>query len=226
MPLDPTLLPEIQHALGQAVTPSLTSQSEVSDVYEAYIFGIILRAARTEGANVVLSSRDGNTPGHFHFRTSPGYLRSQRHDYGHAELHFQHSPTLEVHMGVRVAGASNVLHECDLSVLDANEAQLCRNGPQTRAPRSARVRIAVEAKYYTTFMPLQLGRGFLGLVRDLSSDSSFFVFNREAGSIERLLAHKKQHWDHDILPTNSVAVNRLTAAFQIALKNYKARTRR
>ena len=225
MPLDPTLLPAIRDALGQAVTPSLTSQSDVSDVYEAYIFTILLRAASTEGANVVLSSRDGNTPGHFHFRTSPGYLKSRRHDYGHAELHFSHSPALEVHMAVRVAGGSNVLHECDLSVLDANEAQLCRRGPQTVAPRSARVRIAVEAKYYTTFLPLQMGRAFLGLVRDLSSDSSFFVFNREARSVERLLAHKKQYWDHNILPTNNVAVNRLTGAFQIAFKNYKARTR-
>ena len=129
-------------------------------------------------------------------------------------------------MGIRVAGASHVLHECDLAALDANEAHLCRNGPRNVAPRSARVRLAVEAKYYTTSLPLQLGRAFLGLVRDLSSDSSFFVFNREAVSIERLLAHKKQNWDHNIVPANGIDVNRLTGALQTTFKNYKARTRR
>lgn len=225
MPLRSTLLTEIQQALGQAVSPSLTTQSNVSDVYEGYIFTILLRAARTEGAQVLLSSRQGHTPGQFYFRTSPGYLKSERHNYGHARLCCARSPPLEVHMGVRVAGGSNVLHECDLSIIDSNEAELCRTNPQTLAPRSSRVRIAVEAKFYTTPLPLHVGRGFLGLVRDLSSDNSFLVFNREAESIERLLAHKKREWENNILPTNNVPVGRLTSAFQIAFKNYKARTR-
>ena len=140
-------------------------------------------------------------------------------------INFQRSPPLEVHIGVRVAGHSHVLHECDVSVIDQAEAQLCRSAPDRPAPRSARVRIAVEAKFYTTALALQLGRGFLGLVRDLSSDNSFFVFNREAESIERLLTYKKQHWEHNIVPANVVPVTRLTNTFQVAFKNYKARTR-
>ena len=222
MPLRSTLLAEIQHALGQAVSPSLTAQSDVSDVYEGYIFTILLRAARIEGADVFLSSRQGHTPGQFYFRTSPGYLKSERHNYGHAQLCFPRSPPLEVHVSVRVAGGSNVLHECDLSVIDTNEAETCRTNSQTLAPRSSRVRIAVEAKFYTTPLPLHLGRAFLGLVRDLSADNSFLVFNREAESIERLLAHKRQGWEHNVLPTNNIPVDRLTSAFQIAFKNYKA----
>ena len=225
MPLRPSLIAEIRTALGNAVSPSLNAQSDVSDIYEGYIFSILLQAARIEGAQVDLLSIQGSTPTQFVFRTSPGYLNSQRHDYGYAEIKFQRSPPLEVHISVRVAGHSNVLHECDVSVIDQAEAQICRSAQQGLAPRSARVRIAVEAKYYTTALALQLGRGFLGLVRDLSSDNSFFVFNREADSIERLLAHKKQHWEHNIVPANVVPVKRLTNAFQIAFKNYKARTR-
>ena len=96
---------------------------------------------------------------------------------------------------------------------------------QTLAPRSARVRIAVEAKYYTTALGLQLGRSFLGLVRDLSADNVFFVFNHESESVERLLAHKKQQWEHNIIPGNDVPVDRFRNTFQVAFKNYKARTR-
>lgn len=219
-----TLLAEIRDALGQAMTPSLTTQSDVSDLYEGYIFGIVLQAARREGADVVLSSIEGTTPNPFVFRTSPGYLNSKRHNYGFAELHFPESPSLEVHSGVRVAGRSNVLHECDVLVLDSTEAQICRNSSQAPAPRPSRARIVIEAKYYTTALPLQLGRAFLGLVRDLPSKNSFFVFNREAKAIERLLAHKKQQWEHHIVPTNEVAVERLRNAFQAALKDYKAQT--
>ena len=226
MSLRPTLLAEIRETLGQAVSPSLTTESDISDLYEAYIFSIILQAARREGAEVVLSSIQGIAPSQFVFRTSPGYLNSSRHNYGFAELRFQESPPLEVHAGVRVAGRSNVLHECDVSVLDGTEAQLCRNSPQALAPRSSRIRIMVEAKYYMTPLALQLGRAFLGLVQDLSSKNSFFVFNREAESIERLLAHRNRQWDHHIVPANEVPVERLRSAFQVALKDYRARTRR
>lgn len=225
MPLRANLLAEIRQALGQAVSPSLTTQSDVSDIYEGYIFGILLQAARIEGAQVSLSCIQGGTPTQFVFRTSPGYLNSRRRNYGYAEIRFPRCPPLEVHISVRFAGHSNVLHECDVSVIDQVEAQLCRSAPQRLAPRSARVRIAVEAKFYTTDLALHLGRGFLGLVRDLSADNSFFVFNREAESIERLLAHKKQLWEHKIVPANVVLVTRLMNAFQAAFKNYKARTR-
>ena len=225
MPPRQGLLEEISQALGQAVSPSLTTQSDLSDIYEGYIFVLLLQAARIEGAQVVFSSIQGGAANRFVFRTSPGYLNSQRQNYGYAEIRFPRCPTLEVHLGVRVAGQSNVLHECDVSVLDQTEAELCRKVARTLAPRSARVRIAVEAKYYTTALGLQLGRSFLGLVRDLSADNVFFVFNHEAESVERLLAHKKQQWEHNIVPGNDVPVDRLRSTFQVAFKNYKARTR-
>lgn len=225
MPTRQGLLQEIRQALGQAVSPSLTTQSDLSDIYEGYIFVVLLQAARIEGAQVGFSSIQGGAANQFVFRTSPGYLNSQRQNYGYAEIRFPRCPTLEAHLGVRVAGQSNVLHECDVSVLDQTEAELCRRVVQTLAPRSARVRIAVEAKYYTTPLGLQLGRSFLGLVRDLSADNVFFVFNHEAESVERLLAHKKQQWEHKVVPENDVPVDRLRNTFQVAFKNYRARTR-
>src|SRR4051812_28193924 len=117
MPIRPTLLAEIQQALGSATVPSLTNASAVSDIYEAYLFSLVLQAARTEGADVTLACINGGVPSTFVFRTSPGYLNSQHRNYGYALIEFPGCPALEAHLGVRVSGHSTVLHECDVSVL-------------------------------------------------------------------------------------------------------------
>ena len=95
MPPRQGLLEEIRQALGQAVSPSLTTQSDLSDIYEGYIFVVLLQAARIEGAEVVFSSIQGGAANQFVFRTSPGYLNSQRQNYGYAEIRFPRCPTLE-----------------------------------------------------------------------------------------------------------------------------------
>jgi hypothetical protein len=223
MPLTSRLVAEIRSALGAAVTPSLTSTSLPSDVYEAYLFSQVILAARTEGALVRLEGISG-PPHPFVFRTSPGHLSSRRRNYGFAVLAFPGCPELEVHAGVRIAGKSNVLHECDISVIDRREAELCRRSTLRLAPRSSKVCVAIEAKYYVAELGLHLGREFLGLVRDISARRTFFVFNRDAKSIERLLAHRNELWEHRIVPGQTVAVTRLQNALQTAFKDYKART--
>jgi hypothetical protein len=225
MPINQQLLAEIQVALGQAVVPSLTVASATDDLYEAYLFCLALRAADDEGASIKLQCRNGGVPTPFIFRTSPGHLGSHRHNYGYAEISFRRCPVLEAHVSVRVSGHSHVLHECDISVLLQDEADICRRGPDLVAPRSSKLVIAIEAKYYTRDVPLHLGRGFLGLTRDLSTDKVFFVANREGRSVEKLLAHKKQLWEHNINPTEPKAVARFKNALQTAFKDYKARMR-
>jgi len=225
MALKKNLLAEIVAGLGPAVPPSLTTQSAVSDLYEGYLFCVVLEAARNEGARVTLKSANGTPPNPFIFRTSPGYLGSQQHNYGFAEIAFRDCPVLEAHVSVRVAGHSNVLHECDVSVIDKGEADVCRRIGMRLAPRSARVLIAIEAKFYTTDLPLHLGRAFLGLVRDFSVDKTFFVFNGTATSVSRLLAHKKQNWEHQIEPARVTDVARLRNGIQSAFKDFVARTR-
>ena len=168
MPIRPNLLTEIRNALGSAAIPDLTSASAVNDVYEAYLFSLVLRAARVENAAVTFHSISGVPPTPFVFRTSPGYLNSRRRNYGYAVIQFPGCPILEAHAGVRVSGHSAVLHECDVSVLWKTEADICRSRAELVAPRSHKVVIALEAKYYTTDLALHLGRAFLGLVRDLS----------------------------------------------------------
>lgn len=224
MPLRPTLLAEIQSALGPALIPSLTTASAANDLYEAYLFSIMIEAARTEGATRVdFRSRTQPNPTVFVCRTSPGYLHSTAQDYGYAEIAFQAKPVLEAHLGVRIAGASGVLHECDVCVLLQEEANVCRSSPTNVAPRSARVILSVEAKFYAGSLGLHLGREFLGFLSDTSIDKSFFVVNRESDSIEKLLSHKSKLWEHRISPQNATDVDRLRNAFQTGFKDFKAK---
>ena len=224
MPLRPALFADIQSAIGNALIPSLTSASAVSDLYEAYLFCIIIDAARAEGATRVdFRSRSQTNPTVFVFRTSPGYLHSTTQDYGYAEIEFQGKPVLEAHLGVRIAGSSGVLHECDVCVLLQEEANVCRNRETTLVPRSARVVLSVEAKFYAGALGLHLGREFLGFLSDTSVGKSFFVVNRESDSIEKLLSHKKKLWEHNISPPNTRDVERLRNAFQTGFKDFNAK---
>lgn len=224
MPLRPALLADIRLALGASLVPALTSASSANDLYEAYLFSIVIEAARAEGARRIdFRSIGSSNPATFVFRTSPGYLHSATQDYGYAEIEFAGKPVLEAHLGVRVAGASGVLHECDVCVLLQEEAAICRNGRRMVAPRSSRVVLSVEAKFYAGSLGLHLGREFLGFLSDTSIDKPFFVVNRRSGAIEKLLSHKKKLWEHDICPSNLRDVERLRNAFQTAFKDFNAK---
>jgi hypothetical protein len=223
MPLRPELLNEISTLLGQSLVPSLTSSSDASDLYEAYIFTLICQAAIEEGANVEFHSITDINPAIFVFRTSPGYIGSATKDYGYALITFQNKPLLEAHVGVRVTGTSQVLHECDICVLLHDEADLCRNSLENVAPRATKVIISVEAKFYINSLGLGLGRAFLGFTMDVSADKCFFVINRDSESIGKLLTSKKRLWEHNIQPQNDTDINRLKNAFQTAFKDFKAK---
>lgn len=225
MPIRAQLINEIEATLGSVIHPSLNTFSAANDIYEAYLFTIIIQAARAEGANISYKCINGGVSNPFIFRTSPGYINSKTKNYGYVVIEFSGHPALELHMGIRVAGQSNVLHECDVCVIHQDEADICRNSNNQISPRSSKIIIGVEAKFYTTGLSLHLGRAFLGLTRDFSANELFFVINRESHSNEKLLAFKKQKWEHKIIPSEQNCVNRLKHSFQTAFKNFKAKTR-
>lgn len=223
MALRPNLLNEIRSVLGAALATSFSSLSDASDLYEAYLFSLICQAAREEGAAVRFRSIGSAQPTTFIFRTSPGYIGSMTKDYGYAIFEFHNKPPLEAHVGVRVEGASHVLHECDVCVLLKDEADLCRTGSGNIAPRGAKIIISIEAKFYNGSLGLGLGRGFLGFTMDVSVDKAYFVLNRTSQSIERLLSHKKRLWDRNIQPQNIEDVMRLKYSFRTAFKDFMAK---
>jgi hypothetical protein len=125
------LLMQIQASLGSAISSSLSTASDTSDIFEAYVFSLAIEAARTEGASISYRDVLGGVPTTFVFRTSPGYIFSTTNPYTHAVILFTNKPPLEAHVGVRVVGKSGVLHECDVAVVEQVEAETCRRKAST-----------------------------------------------------------------------------------------------
>lgn len=214
------LLARIEATFGSAISPSLTSASDTSDLFEAYVFCLVLEAALAEGALVTYRDVNGAEPKSFVFRTSPGYIFSITQPYTHAVISFPNKSPLEAHIGVRVLGKSGVLHECDVAVIERDEAETCR---QRRVPpRSSKVLIAVECKFYSTPLQLHLARAFIGLTTDLSAEKPVFVTNSGSQSLEKLLSGRDREWEHNLSPNATMEVQRLKAKFQIAFQHYKA----
>lgn len=216
------MLTQIQAVLGPAISAAPVASSALPDVFEAYVLTLLLRAARDEGAQVAFRGRDGSVATSLLLRTSPGYIYSNAKNYTHALIEFAGRPALEGHTGIKVAGKSGVLHEFDVAVLDRAEAENCRMN--NVSPRSSRIIVGVECKFYSSALQLHLARGFVGLVADISTKNPFFVTNTSSSSVEKLLSHRvKNGWEKDITPTcmNS-EVDRLVNAFRNSFKNYKA----
>src|SRR5438034_974802 len=133
----PSLLASIQATLGPAMSPSLTAASAGSDLFEAYVFSLVLDAAENEEANIQFQNVNGSNSGIFTFRTSPGHIWWDSQPYTHAELQFPDCPLLEAHLGVYVTGKSGLIHEADVLVLLSEEAQLCRHNRVPPRSRTA-----------------------------------------------------------------------------------------
>ncbi len=94
----------IRSRLGRSIEPAFNEETKTSDLYEEYIFNIILSAARNEGASIVYRDGLGNVPQSFKFRRSPGEIYATDRPYTHTVLEFPGTPLLEVHIGVMVRG--------------------------------------------------------------------------------------------------------------------------
>lgn len=198
------LVAQIAAALPGAVSPNLTAVDPLWDLYEAYIFSCVLRAAAADGYTIVLLHgcdlplpTDPSGQMRFVFRRGPGVIYSPDFSYAVATLG---SVSVEAHVGVRVDGQSGVAHECDVSVLDRSEASLARSGGFH--PRARGVVLACECKYYTIELPLGLLREFLGLTTDLRSQSmrSRLVSNVTHPAVPLLMKHHHRDWTDEMTP--------------------------
>ena len=220
MPINLQLLQSIDQALRN-LPLSLNSASAASDLFEGYIFSLIIEAARHEGASVEFRNVNGQRINYFVFRTSPGYIYSTRHAYSHALITFPNLPLLEVHIGVRVHGKSTVLHECDVAVIEHDECETCRQNQVS--PKSSKVLLSVECKFYSTTLHLNLARSFIGLEADLSTKDAFFVSNNSSSSVEKFLTRRSKKWEHRVIPSSLNESTKLRYAFQTVFKEFKAK---
>jgi hypothetical protein len=221
MSLRPHLWSEIQDALSGIPSANLSSVSAGEDLYEAYVWSLILEAAANEGARITMRARDGNVPSAFWFRTSPSSIFSTAHNYCHAEIDFPSRPLLEAHIGIFVAGRSQVAHECDVAVLHKTEADVCR--ASAVHPRSGKVILTVECKYYiNSNIGVNLGRSFLGLLHDIYSGARYFVATSDSLSVGRLFSKHNKEYELGLSPLAPRLEVRLRGSFEKTFRSYRS----
>jgi hypothetical protein len=217
--MEPQLWAEIQSALG-GLSANLSSTAAGADLYEAYVWSLVLEAAQNEGATIRLQDRHGSLPTNFWFRTSPSSIFSSAHNYCHAEISFPNCPVLEAHVGIYIAGRSQVAHECDVAVVYQNEAQTCR--AQNVHPRSGKALLTVECKYYIdSSIGIGLGRAFLGLLHDIYNGDRFFVGTRRSNSVGKLFSKHKKQYELGLSPLDTRLEGRLRSAFERVFRDFQ-----
>ncbi|PWU21064.1 MAG: hypothetical protein C5B50_02650 [Verrucomicrobia bacterium] len=222
MPTSQELVDAIGQSLGAVVQSGFSTRTAACDSYEVFVFSLVIDAARRVGAQISYRSIGISAPfnGQFTFRTGPGNIYSRAYPYTYARIEFSGHGTLEVHVGIYAAGVSGVRHECDVAVLPFDEAENCRR--QRVHPRCSELWLAAECKFYSSELSIDLGRSFLGLVKEIHQDSRFFVTNSSSETLEKLLAHHKIRWQRKLVPGNADLVNRLRSLFEEVFQNYLA----
>ncbi|MDT0307352.1 hypothetical protein RM780_10295 [Streptomyces sp. DSM 44917] len=211
------LVSEIKSLLAAGAV-SYDSASKPSDVYEGFIFSLIVATASRHGATVTYEDVYGAKADSLVFRTGPGHLYSNGQPFTHAVIEFDGAPALEVHLGVYVTGSSGVLHECDVLVLPAEEAALSRT--QRIAPRGSQCVLIAECKYYAVAnLGIGLARNFEGLRADIRTQNELFVSNTRSSSIVRYLDARKRGFEPDVVP-NSAQAGYLQAEIRKTFKSY------
>src|SRR5262245_8576893 len=100
----------LSHPLGTGQYQLVRRAEEKA--YEAYVFGLCLRAVRELGVTPVLRGVSG-TPTPFIFRGAPGQIHSRSRNYGYAEFALN-GQEFEIHAGVEFRGTSGMTHEFDV----------------------------------------------------------------------------------------------------------------
>jgi hypothetical protein len=226
VPLDPNLVTSIEGSLARSISPLLLSPSRGADLYELYIWSLIIEAARAEGANITFRDVHGQSVvSNFVFRTSPGRIFSTLNPYTHAVIFFDQCPALEAHIGIYVSGKSKVIHECDVAVLYADAAETCRT--EEVHPKSTQLLLSAECKFYVqSTMGVGLARSYLGLVSEVKHThrECYFVAVSESPSVEKLFVHHQKKWETGVTPGDTrLRAQRLRASFEQTFRDFKLR---
>ena len=197
-----TILASLPDALPTSLSTTGRAPSKGDDIYEAYLFALVLKAARAQGYSISVQNPDGSPATSLHLRRGPGRLTSvgaTSRPFTHAVLRTGTRPDLELHTGIRIVGKSLVLHEADVLLIPAADADRCRAALVDPPSRTAH--LVIEAKYYTQPVTISTGREFLGLRKDLSAKNMSFVSTVAGASATALLAATSTvEYDTGVLP--------------------------
>ena len=194
-----TLLKELTGLLGATAKLWPTGKGpQLDDLYEAYLWAETLRVAKAEGWKLTLQNA-GASNDQFTFRKGPGLLTSSKR-YTHARLR-KDKRRGELHIGIRVCGVSNILHEFDVVAFDAAALATLASGQQ---PDHSTVRFHIEAKFHSGDLSLGIARGIVGLGVDCPAIEPFLV-SRGLGSesVRPLIKAYGGHYVHGMFPSDT-----------------------
>lgn len=210
----------IEQAIG-VLQSVYRGNADESDLYEASLLVVCLEAARSAGGTALLTQDGRNPAASLRFRRSPGNVWSG--DFTYVLVGFPGTQKkLEIHLGVFVAATtSKVAHECDVAVLDHQEAERSRRAMVH--PRSRGLVAAIEAKHYGASPGLGIGRGFLGLAQELGGKKCSLVFPSQSSTTLGALIAKKDSEAYPQLLPGTTAADRLRSKLDQAMRNWKDR---
>lgn len=192
------------------------------DAYEVYLLSLVIRAAQAEGATVHFEdNRNKSNPSKLVFRSSPASIYSKANSFTHAVITFSGAPVLEAHVGVYVQGLAGVIHECDVAVVDQQEATFCRT--HNVHPKKLKVAIAVECKLYKDNLGIKIGREFIGMTTDLGKANRFLFSNSSGPSLEKILVHHDRQRLMGVTPLDPDMESEAISKLRNGFRDYKAK---
>jgi len=189
--------------------------------YEAYVFGLCLRAVRELGVQPLLRGISA-VPNPFIFRGAPGTIHSQNRNYGYASFNLN-GYEFEIHAGVEFTGTSGMTHELDVCIMRAEAAQACRSQPND--PLASSVFAAWECKFYDETLDKHLARAFVGLVDDLGTNLRLagFCSNQTHGQMRDYFQPQRRPYPHLVLtPLHPSSETRFVGVLSAELKKMTA----
>jgi hypothetical protein len=210
------LVEAVESAIG-ALAEVYRDAAEESDLYEAALLTVAVGAAVDAGGTCLITDNGRTRSIRPTFRRAPGNLWLGGFTYIVAT--FPNTPRcLEIHLGVYVAGLSKVLHECDIAILDQEEAERSRRG--LLPPRKSGLIASIEAKHYNVPPGVNVGRSFIGLSSELGQDNCFLAFPAPGSSnITTLLARRRSECFAELIP-RSQAAQRLRSHLDQKIRNW------
>lgn len=206
----PSLLTNVETALGLSVDLGYARKAKDHDLYEAYMLTLLLSAAVSSGWNWELRDGWGNAVTDPLFRLGPGRITSRQ--YTLARITMEGREPIEAHLGVKVSGQAPVgispptqsgrlLHEFDLIVLPESIASACR--ARGGDPDHSAVTIHAEMKFYTGKLTLPLGRASIGMALECGLyGKSALITNQNGYSVQDLVQHHNVAFRFNVLPSN------------------------
>lgn len=204
------ILSTVEDGLGQTAAHGYSSGAAIDDAYEALVWWRMVRAAESLGWTRTLLSPSGPVTNDFVFRAGPGNIYSPE-NFTYAQLDHADWPSLEVHLGIKIAGRSTVAHEFDVVALTKTGADAARS--QNKNPLFTDVAAHAECKFYAGKVGLGLARGLWGLSADcrLRRRGGLVTNGAEADSPKSLLGKHGTYYRTGIVPTSTSGLDQVLA---------------